>query len=233
MKKFKEETAKGIMIGVVMTSIMFTSIPTMAMSARKTIEVVYSNIKLVVDGQEVTPRDGNGNIVEPFVYNGTTYLPLRACVNAISGGAKEVAWDANSSTIYIGEYNTEELSKTVKMNTLKPISGNAFATYTFTNRQMDIKSDNANPCYGKFLLGGKYKTFNAMLLGVDTENGSTEENTIIFTDIDTGKELASYTVKTFEEPIAISVDVTGVDKFRISTQHSYACYLYDATLTLY
>ena len=233
MKRINKEVGKGVVIGSIITATILTSIPALAMSARKSIDVVYNNIRLVVDGKEVVPRDGNGNTVEPFVYNGTTYLPLRACVDAITGGSKEVAWDAGSSTIYIGNYNAEEMSKNVKMNTLQPISGSAFKEYTFLSRQTTIKSDNANLCHGTFLLGGKYKTFNAMLLGVDTTDGTSKENTIVFRDADTRRELASYTIKAFEEPINISIDVTGVDKLDIRTQNNYTCFLYDATLISY
>lgn len=66
----------------------------------KTIQVLYSDISLVVDGVPITPKDANGVEVEPFVYNGTTYLPVRAVGEAIG---KQVTWDGNTQTVYIGE----------------------------------------------------------------------------------------------------------------------------------
>lgn len=66
----------------------------------RTITVQYSGIKLVVDGVEVTPQDANGTTVEPFIYNGTTYLPVRAVGEAIG---KQVTWDGGSQTVYLGE----------------------------------------------------------------------------------------------------------------------------------
>lgn len=66
----------------------------------KTIQVLYNDISLVVDGVPITPRDANGVEVEPFVYNGTTYLPVRAVGEAIG---KQVTWDGNTQTVYIGE----------------------------------------------------------------------------------------------------------------------------------
>lgn len=66
----------------------------------RTITVQYSGVKLVVDGVEVTPRDANGTTVEPFIYNGTTYLPVRAVGEAIG---KQVTWDGGSQTVYLGE----------------------------------------------------------------------------------------------------------------------------------
>lgn len=66
----------------------------------KTIQVQYSGIHLVVDGVPITPKDANGVEVEPFVYNGTTYLPVRAVGEAIG---KQVTWEGSTQTVYIGE----------------------------------------------------------------------------------------------------------------------------------
>lgn len=71
-----------------------------ASTVYRTITVQYSGIKLVVDGVEVTPQDANGTTVEPFIYNGTTYLPVRAVGEAIG---KQVTWDGGSQTVYLGE----------------------------------------------------------------------------------------------------------------------------------
>ena len=56
-------------------------------------------ISIYVDGERVTPKDGNGNIVEPFVVDGTTYLPVRAVGEALG---KSVSWDGATATVYIG-----------------------------------------------------------------------------------------------------------------------------------
>ena len=73
-----------------------------AASMTKTIDATYRNIKLVVDGKEVVPKDVDDNIVEPFIYNGTTYLPVRAVSQALN---RQVAWDSNTNTVYIGINN--------------------------------------------------------------------------------------------------------------------------------
>lgn len=65
----------------------------------KTITVQYSNIKLVVDGVPISPKSANGTAAEPFIYNGTTYLPVRAVGEAVG---KQVTWDGQSKTVYLG-----------------------------------------------------------------------------------------------------------------------------------
>ena len=66
----------------------------------KNITVQYDNIKLVIDGVTITPKDANGSTVEPFIYNGTTYLPVRAVGNALG---KQVSWDGKIKTVYLGD----------------------------------------------------------------------------------------------------------------------------------
>ena len=61
----------------------------LAASGTRTLEVTYKDIKLVIDGQEIVPKDAAGNVVEPFQANGTTYLPVRAIGEALG---KEVTW---------------------------------------------------------------------------------------------------------------------------------------------
>jgi hypothetical protein len=65
----------------------------------QTIQVSYSGIKIYVDGNLITPKDSNGNIVEPFAYNGTTYLPIRAISEALG---KTPEWDSTTQSVYIG-----------------------------------------------------------------------------------------------------------------------------------
>jgi len=95
----KRESIKGFLFGVLLTVLILSSIPALASTGAKTIEIYYNNIKITLDGVQVTPRDGQGNIVEPFTYQGTTYLPVRAVANALGIA---VDWDANTKTVILG-----------------------------------------------------------------------------------------------------------------------------------
>ena len=59
-------------------------------------DVLVGGIRIVIDGQELHPTDANGNTVEPMIYNGTTYLPVRAVASAIG---KAVSWDGPTYTV--------------------------------------------------------------------------------------------------------------------------------------
>jgi len=90
-----------------------------ASSNYKDVRIRFSDIKLVVDGERVTPKDANGDTVEPFIYNGSTYLPVRAVADAIG---KDVAWDSATKTVYIG--------KTPEQEDLTPSDGSNYTAYT-------------------------------------------------------------------------------------------------------
>ncbi len=62
----------------------------------KTAAITYRDIKIVIDGRAITPTDNSGRVVEPFIMNGTTYLPVRAISSALGIA---VAWDAASNTV--------------------------------------------------------------------------------------------------------------------------------------
>lgn len=61
--------------------------------------VVNSGITIIIDGKKLEPTDANGNPVEPLIYNGTTYVPVRA----VAGGFGEpVNWDAENYAVWLG-----------------------------------------------------------------------------------------------------------------------------------
>ena len=69
-------------------------IPIFASTGTQNISVTYNNIKIVVDGNIVSTSN------EPFIYNGTTYLPVRVVAETLG---EEVNWDGNTNTVYLGE----------------------------------------------------------------------------------------------------------------------------------
>ena len=62
----------------------------------RTAELFYNNIKVMINGKEVTPTDANGNAIEPFIIEGTTYLPVRGVASALG---MNVGWDSATNTV--------------------------------------------------------------------------------------------------------------------------------------
>ena len=59
----------------------------------ETIEVIYDNIKVYKDNVLCELKDANGTVIEPFIYNGTTYMPVRGTANLAD---MQVTWDSNT-----------------------------------------------------------------------------------------------------------------------------------------
>ena len=71
-------------------------VPTFAEPVNRQITAVYNGIKIYVNGEKIDPKDANGNVVQPFVYDGTTYLPVRAIAEAVG---YDVNYDATTLTV--------------------------------------------------------------------------------------------------------------------------------------
>ncbi len=67
-----------LVMAVLMTGVL--SLPALASTGSRTLTV--SPINVLVNGEVFRPKDVNGNEVLVFVYNGTTYAPLRALAEA-------------------------------------------------------------------------------------------------------------------------------------------------------
>ena len=92
----------GFLIGALVGSVGVSGLA-YAKSAVETISVRYDNIKVYRDNVLCDLRDSNGTKVEPFIYNGTTYLPLRATADL---AGMNVTWDGSSKSVYLWDEMT-------------------------------------------------------------------------------------------------------------------------------
>lgn len=102
MKKYVVGFVAGVLVGSM-------SVGAFAATGLQTIKATYKNIKVAVNNSVVALKDANGKTVEPFVSNGTTYLPVRGVATALG---QEVSWDASTNTVYIGKQPTKTPSST-------------------------------------------------------------------------------------------------------------------------
>ena len=93
MRKRLQGLIAGILIGALLTSG-----GAFAKQVSETAKLVYNNIKIVINGQEIQPKDSNGNYVEPFIIDGTTYLPVRGISSALG---LDVKWDGDTNTVFL------------------------------------------------------------------------------------------------------------------------------------
>lgn len=95
MKKRLQGIIAGLLAGVMLTGGI-----AYAKDISEKAQIYFRNIKIFIDGGEIVPKGSDGSVVEPFIMNGTTYLPVRAVAEALG---KDVAWDGKTSTVYIGK----------------------------------------------------------------------------------------------------------------------------------
>lgn len=183
------------------------SAPVLAAVASKLIEV-SPNVEIYVDGVKMEPTDVNGNPVDTFIYNGTTYVPLRAVSQYLG---KSVDWDGANRRVYIGEapgqkqylldvcppYQTSYYSQPTSFKM-------AGVTYTNGFRIQDGG-------YALFNLNGRYDTLS-FTLGHDDSGNMTDAKFNIFLD---GKLVEEIEVSCNELPKSYTIALNGALQLRI------------------
>ncbi|TYA15368.1 copper amine oxidase N-terminal domain-containing protein [Paenibacillus faecis] len=94
--KMKKQTAAAIALAATLVSGTVLANTTFAAEATKTLKAVYSNIKLVYNGQTISSTSGQ----EPFVVDGSTYVPIRMAGEALG---KSLYWDGAAKQIQISD----------------------------------------------------------------------------------------------------------------------------------
>lgn len=97
---------KLISIIFVLTLVFSLACSAIAVSSTIQANLTYRDIKVTMNGEQIALVDSAGNSVEPFIINGTTYLPLRVVSNALG---LTVGWDDATSTVSLAEEEPENL----------------------------------------------------------------------------------------------------------------------------
>lgn len=153
----KANQLRGFLLGMLtMALLMGLLIPAVAASANKTI-TVSGGLSIFVDGVEMKPTDANGNPVDVFLYNGTTYVPIRAVSQYLG---KAVKWDGNTRSVYIGK---DPNTASYLLNVCPPYQTRFYeapATMTMAGKKYSngflFRTDTSN--YALFNLNGIYNT---------------------------------------------------------------------------
>jgi hypothetical protein len=91
---------KGFAVGFIVAALLFgAAAVAFASVGTYPLTASFADIRIFVDNKQVDPRDVSGASVEPFIINGTTYLPVRAVAEALG---MEVRWDNTAKSVHIG-----------------------------------------------------------------------------------------------------------------------------------
>ncbi len=241
---FKNKKSRTILITVAL--ILTLSVTVFAKTISEQAEIFYNNIKIYIDGAEIVPKDANGNVVEPFTMNGTTYLPVRAISNAFG---KDVEWDGSTQSVYIGKKDQTKPDnyldkiqyndyKTANDESRFSIVNGTITDYnntTYTNGILFLKrwhgsidgdTDEAQIIIS-YPLNSQYRNFKGKIVLPKQYNittwGKNEDVQTTQTDIwiyGDNKLLYSAKSVTASMPFSFDIDTTGVNQLtvKISTQ---------------
>lgn len=207
---------KGFLAGILMATMAFGfSSPAMAALAGKTIEV-FTGVNVYVDDQLIQPQDANGNPVEVFVYNGTTYLPIRAVGEALG---LPVLWEGKTQSAYVGKHQGDKPNVWIK--DLDYFTGEKW--YIYDKGKDNVGKEHSDAVAGNmentYLINGQYSAVSGTLFQREEHKSDNRSSTLkIYGD---GKLLYDAEVGGGIQPIDFRVDITGVLELKISFDDRY------------
>ena len=190
-------------------------IPSLAAGSLTTLNnVLVGGISIVIDGEKLHPTDVNGKAVEPMIYQGTTYLPVRAVSSALG---KAVYWDGPTYTVYLGDMDGKLEYPTVMLSDMTNIGDKLDASTKLTDNYGNSYGSALSSYYGgnaEYLMAMKYTHFKGTLF---IPEGTTSNGEAVITITADGKQLyASPVLTKSSEPIHFDVNVTGYNDLKIN-----------------
>lgn len=224
--KQNRHSLRGFCLGLLTAALIAgTGLPAHALSALQQINVSMGGISMFVDGKLQVPTDVKGNVVEPLIYAGTTYLPVRAVVGMLTD--KPVEWDAKTESIYIGQKPGP--GQVVRLDTLKPYSGDGMRVGE--NAQFSILGEVQTPFNRSYQGSYVGKVVYKLDAGYTTLKG---EFVIPYSNLNTrdAGKLCIYSVDKYgveqlidsyetingDDPVSVEVNVRGCDFIMIRTE---------------
>lgn len=196
-----------------------------AASRLETKELYYNDIKILLNGKELRPTDANGSAVEPFVIDGTTYLPVRAVGEAMG---LNVDWDGKTQTVVLGQ-SAEKGTPAAWLGEMTTFTGSASEDKVEKAGQYDGRfTANDGSTYDRryytdtasYLLKGQYSQFTGTYyLPEDRKNTGSHSRFLVY--LDDELEYTSDTMAAGELPSDFKINVKGAYKMEIVFQYGY------------
>ncbi len=214
------KTVKGYLLGFVSAAVLVSG-GAYAKSRMETIEVMYNNIKVYKDNVLCELKDANGTVVEPFIYNGTTYMPVRGTANLAD---MQVTWDGNTQSVYLWDNLVAEGTSFIEV--CPPYDTNHCTTYLASNGKSfsmagekysdGLTFGSYSNCFALFNLNSKY---SAIECTVGHTNSEQKDKSISF--IVDGKVVKEITLEAECLPKTVSIPVSYGLQLKIVSSNSY------------
>lgn len=182
--------------------------------------ILSKEVNVRYQGEIQEMRDGSGNVVYPIMYNGTTYLPIRADSNMLD---IPVDWDASTKTVILGteqkepksvlkfESKTSEYSSKVTDKGSLTVEGDLGATTTFNDgvsfRVWNSSASSSIDRAYQAKIGGKYSKLS--FVAYVPENGNSYIMRVY--NVETKEQIASIEVKSGQLKEVEGIDITGIN----------------------
>jgi len=237
MKKFQKF---GYMaLGAIFMFVLMVAIPAVTASTQRQLTAHFNNIRVVVNGALITPRDGLGNVVEPFIVDGTTYLPVRAIAEAFG---EQVHWDGATQTVYIGTRpgTTQFLTDVApafqtSLGAARPIPDGRFYEFSALRtggadgfnmggtRFVDGIRFQNNDTWAAFNLNSQFTNLSGVVGQIDGTffDGLDRATIRFFAD---GRMILEVPIIDGMLPQPFSIDLTGVNQLRIETSDQWSSF---------
>lgn len=210
MKQKSQGLIAGVLIGATLTSgVVF------ATKGTKTIDVLYNNIKVYKDNVLCELKDANGTVIEPFIYNGTTYMPVRGTASLAD---MEVTWDGATQSVYL--WDEIPAGETILMDVCPPYDGVGMQVGDF-----EMAGENYNGFYIGYIssncnalinLNGKYSSIK-MTVGPVDGNVVCRYPAMLNFYLDS-KKVKTIEIKEDEYPTEIYIPLNGALQLKIENE---------------
>ena len=210
----KNGNAKSFLVGALAATMVTT---TVVPAVAQNIDVVRG-VKIFVDDEQLRGAEG-------FIYNGTTYLPVRKISEALD---KPVTWEGRTKSVYIGKH--ESTTPAVMLADMECFSEEDWG---FT-RDKTIKDNMGNTYHDAIRLGVDYKepveeykingNYSKMKGRLTLESKSARRGAWIKIYGDGKLLYTSPDVQGGSEPVDFEVDLTGVLTLRIEAHKESPLY---------
>ena len=235
-----KDTLKGYIAGLLAGLALLAAVSAVAAN----INVDMGGIKVFWDGIETDLPNARGERVEPFIYNGTTYVPLRAMAGLMG---LPVAWNQQELAVYLdGERPSGTIipaSQMVNYDGNKNRDNYVKKTYKYNLKDKTYICEEAFVGYSdtsfEYMLNGHYSRLTATAVMPYESVGSNREGHISFYSCGDGEDwelIDSYDLQQTKGEVDIDVDLRSVDNLRISLSHPYRSssdiVMYDTAFTV-
>ena len=225
-----KQRLQGLVMGAI-AMVLLLGTATVFAATTRTIEVRFGTYRTYLFDQEFTVRNVQGELLQPFSYNGSVYVPVEAILHAMGDNA---SWYADSGILRFGRVDERptEVNERVPLNTAARHfdAGGVFGNSVTVTRpdsvnmggvayQNALRFHNGDTVslltstpFTLHNLNGQFSLLSGYVGRVD---GSQMGNATIsfFGD---GQLIKYYELRATDMPTPISVPVEGVVQLRIS-----------------